>query len=92
MTEAKALLTELRRIGARVRAKDHDLVIDVPGGALSDELQARLRRQKTELLAELETPRTWPCVSCRSEWFVFGDPGVVCYWCRKRQNEGAGRA
>ena len=83
MTEARALLKELRLLGAKIQATDHHrLIINAPVGTLSGELRARIRRRKAEVLAVLENPQTWHCASCQSEWFVFSEPGVVCYWCR----------
>ena len=53
-----------------------------PKGALSEELKRELTRHKPEILNLLEEGRsTYPCSRC--ERFVFADPDIVCYWCRR---------
>jgi len=55
MTAALALLDELRRRGAIVRARGDRLVVDAPKGAVPRELQQTLAAHKAELLALVAT-------------------------------------
>ena len=49
---------------------------------MSEELEQALKKHKPEIIAILgEARSTHPCVRC--ERFVFIEPDVVCFWCRR---------
>ena len=53
-----------------------------PEGALSEDLKRELKKHKPEILNLLEEARsTYPCSRC--ERFVFAEPDIMCYWCRR---------
>lgn len=94
-----SLLTLLRRLGVDVALVDGRLAVRDPRGALTDELRADIRRQRSaligELLAEAVPPRprlvspmgdTFACTGCGR--FRFPKP-TTCYWCRRSAGEVA---
>ena len=70
-----SLLLDLNHVGVSLRAKDDALVIEAKKGALTTELQQRLRAAKEEILvwlrqdaADSEQPIEWPqCVPNTTE-------------------------
>lgn len=80
----------LRDAGLQFRVRGSEVRYRAPRGFLSPELRHRLSGWKHEIAALLPEearegwtllPSTFPCRACGR--FAFGEPGVVCYWCRE---------
>jgi hypothetical protein len=82
---ARDLLRELRERGVEVRPDPPDRILF--RGPVDDDLRARIREAKPALLAYLSHPPTWPCSRCGK--FAFGQPHVVCYWCKRQEERPA---
>jgi len=79
---AHEALQETRRRGIKLTPAGTTLRFHGPKGALSGELREALTEHKPEIIALLaEGVATYPCIRC--DRFVFIEPDVVCYWCRR---------
>ena len=69
---ALELIARLRDKGIRITARDGELELDAPAGALDEELRAELLRRKPDLLRLL----SWT-----------HDPARTCHWRRRSAAE-----
>jgi TubC N-terminal docking domain len=80
MSAIAELLDEVHATGAELVVLAGGLRLVGDRSRVTDELRARLRANKPELLKYL---RPHPCTRCGRFWFR--EAGVVCYWCREAQ-------
>ena len=79
---AQQAIEEARNRGIVLTPAGEKLRFRGPKGALSEKLKCALTRHKPEILNLLEEVRsTYRCSGC--ERFVFAEPDIVCYWCRR---------
>lgn len=83
---APDVLRRCREAGAQIGLDGEELVIRAPAGAVPDELVHELRTHKQIVVEYLRHPRTWPCDRCGR--FAYGEPDVVCFWCRSAGRQG----
>ncbi len=88
--EIEILFRELQAVGVSLFIEDGRLAFDAPGGALTDELLARVRAERDGLLAMLTgeqaaTPERSgaSCPFCRSELLEDVEPGWRCCDCKR---------
>lgn len=86
----ETLMRELQAVGVALFIEDGRLAFDAPGGALTDELLARVRAERDGLLAILAgeqaatpEPSGVSCPFCRGESLKDAEHGWRCQKCKR---------
>lgn len=81
MTDALALLADLRARGVRLEPDGADLIVRAPRGVLTPQLREALRQRKADLLAALTAAEEREPVAPPREATSPRSPGVPCPAC-----------